>query len=307
MLYDCVGLGIVVYDELAVIDHFPKPNSKNRLRSLSGQGGGPVATAMATCARLGKTCAMISALGQDATGQYLNNELASFNVDTTHMLRKKKVATPRAFILVDQSTGERTVFLHQDPECRVDNLDPNAFPFKNCRILHLDGHYPEADLQAAKIAKQNGAYVSLDIGSNRRVWPELLELTDIAIVSKSYSDQHLVADEPLKSAEKLFNTGIKIAGVTCGIEGSYFFDDQGECYQPAFKVNTIDSTGAGDVFHGAALFGILEGFPMQKTALFASAAAALKCGHLGGKAGIPILQQITDFIAKRVDRSDFIQ
>lgn len=305
MRYDCVGLGIMVYDELALMDRFPRPNSKNRLNALAHQGGGPVATALATCAKLGKTCAMVSALGSDANGDFLCKELADFGVETRHILRLVDVATPKAVILVDQSTGERTVLLHQDKACTVNNLD-DSYPFDRCRVLHVDGHYPEADIFAAKIARQQGALVSLDIGSQRPVSSALLELTDIAIVSKTYSDHYLTANNACKSAEQLYKSGMKIAGVTCDLEGSYFYDSHGAYHQPAFRVQTVDSTGAGDVFHGAAVYAVLQGFSGPQMALFAGAAAALKCLQVGGKKGIPNVQQIKNFLLARGENSDFI-
>jgi sulfofructose kinase len=305
--YDCVGQGIIVFDELAVLENFPLPNSKNTLRAYFQQGGGPVPTALATLAKLGKTSALVTVVGQDHQGRFLCRELKQFGIETSFIKHMNSLATPRAIILVDQSTGERTVLLERDPACTIeDRIEEKQHPFDCCRILHLDGHFPKVDIQAAQIAKEHGALISMDIGSDRYISPALLELVDIAIVSEAYSQHYLVADNPVKSVEKLSKAGVALAGVTCGTMGSYFCNGKELVRQPAFKVTTIDSTGAGDVFHGAALFGVLQGFTIGQIALFASAAAALKCRQIGGKTGIPNLEQIKLFLTQTGSNADFI-
>jgi sulfofructose kinase len=294
-VFDCIGLGLTVLDQLAAMARFPEPNSKNVLSSLTLQGGGPVPTALTMLARLGKTCSMVTALGDDTDGQFLQQDLCSLHVDTS-FIKTAACRTPRAFILLDQSSGERTVLLDRDPLCHIAVEDIQQHPYNTCRLLHIDGHYPEAQLSAAHIARQAGGAVSIDLGSNRKVDPALLSECDIIVVSEVFVTGQLGVQDPKSGLEKLFRGKTKWVGITCGIKGSYFFDGNQHIYQPAFFIKTVDSTGAGDVFHGAVLYAVLQGFTLTEAALFASAAAAIKCQTIGRKQGMADLSQIKQFL-----------
>lgn len=285
-------------DQLAAIEKFPNPNSKNVLSSLMLQGGGPVATAITMLAKLGKSCSMVTALGDDVDGQWLQNDLRSLLVDTSFIVTKT-CRTPRAFILLDQSNGERTVFLDRDPLCRMDIEDVRPLPYNRCRLLHIDGHYPEAQLQAARIVHESGGMVSIDLGSNRPVSPALLAECDIIVVSEAFAVGQLNASDAKAGLQKLYQHRAKWVGITYGTKGSHFFDGSRYVYQPAFTVKTIDSTGAGDVFHGAILYALLENFSLADAAVFASAAAAIKCQAVGRRQGMADIEQIKEFLNQR--------
>ena len=294
--FDCVGLGIIAYDHLLTMPTFPQSNSKNKVRSYAQQGGGPVPTALSVLGAWGKQTALITKVGNDAAAQALEHELAQFHVDTSGWVRSDSISTPQSFVIIDARNGDRTVLLSRPPET---DLTPDELPLeliKNCKILHLDAH-EAASLEAAKVAKTQNVLVSVDIGSDRPLPHGLFEYVDIAIVSESFARAQLEKN-PLKSCEKLLHFGAKFAAVTCGHRGSYCANSWEQFYQPAFQVKVVDTTGAGDVFHGAALFAILGNYSLQQTAMFASAAAALACTKVGGKAGIPTLVDIQKLMQK---------
>jgi sulfofructose kinase len=148
--------------------------------------------------------------------------------------------------------------------------------------------------------------VSIDVGSARRVPRDLWSWIDYAIVSEDYADAFLVPCDPQKSVQQLLDFGVAMGAVTCGSSGSYFADSESSCFQPALPVDVRDTTGAGDVFHGAALYGILCGYKIQEIALFASAAAALSCTKVGGKEGIPALSEIKGYLTYLNENNEFI-
>ena len=292
---------------MCLVDFYPAANTKNKIKRYDQQGGGPVPTALATLGKLGKSSLLISLVGEDRAGEYLIEELQRFFVDTQHIIKSNISPTSEAFIIVDERNGNRTVFLQQSGK-DVQIKDQIDFSIvKNCKMVHLDGHDVPLSLDIAKAARKYGVRVSIDIGSDRFVPQELLELTDVAIVSQSFADAQLIKDDPAASARKLVEYGIKCGAVTCGRNGSYFANIKEDHYFPAFKVNVIDSTGAGDVFHGAALFAILENFSIKDIAVWASAAAALKCGKMGGKIGIPNKHDIIQFLDKKGQDIQFIR
>ncbi len=306
-MFDCIGLGIISLDLLCKIDHYPAANSKNRVTTLQRQGGGPVPTALATMTRLGMSCALISKLGQDETAETLIRELELYHISTSWLTRAA-VETPLAIILCDQKEGGRTVFLHRTPdhdltEADIEGLYP-SWPLATA--LHLDGHENAAALLAARRAKEMGALVSLDIGSARPVAEELLHLTDLLIVSQDYFPALTSIEQAGDYCEILLKYNLKLAGITFGKMGCYLVGKDAHVYQPAFPVTTMDSTGAGDVFHGAALYGFLHHFSTPDLARFASACAAIKCSSMGGKTGIPGIPQIRSFLAERGEEISFL-
>jgi len=307
MEYDCVGVGMIALDHLILVDHYPETNSKNIARLVVKQGGGPVPTALAVLGKLGKKCAVITKTGIDAAEKVLKTELAEFHIDTTYIVSEAEIETPEAFIIIDEKSGDRTVILNRTKQTALAIKDLPDGLLQNCRLLHLDGHDQEANLYAAEKAKENGTAISIDIGSARKVDDALLDLSDYAIVSENYADEYLQRNNPAKSAAMLFNRGMTLAAVTCGEQGSYFASSDGVYHQSAFPVTVVDTTGAGDVFHGAALFGILENWAVPQIASFASAAASLACTKMGGKAGIPDLHEIDNFLMKRGIDSQFIK
>lgn len=264
-------------------------------------------TALAVLGKWGSSVALVSKLGDDESGRSLRAELRALHVDTDHLVIDPNIATPQAFILIEQENGHRTVLLSRRPNNDLLPADLQKNLFRNCKMLHLDGHESAADLHAARLAKTAGALISIDIGSKRPVAEELLALIDIAIVSESYAEVFLRAGEPEQSAKMLVEKGAQWAAVTCGVQGSYFATRQQSLHQPAFPVKTVDTTGAGDAFHGAALFGILRGWNLKQVAVVASAAAAMACTRIGGKSGIPAPKQLKQFLQQQDVSVDFIE
>lgn len=293
--FDCIGLGMIALDHLLTVKHYPAPNSKHKVESHVQQGGGPVPTALSVLGILGKRTALISKVGRDMAGQTLIDELSTLQVDTSAMIIAD-ISTPQSFIVIDSQTGERTVLLSRPAEAQVNAKELDVELIRQARCLHVDAHDVEATMRAVRVAKEQNVLVSVDIGSNRSLPPDFFEFVDIAIVSEDFANAQLEKNNSLKNAEKLVHWGATLAAVTCGANGSYVATATDAFFQPAFPVTPVDTTGAGDVFHGAALFAILEHYSVRQTAAFASAAAALACTRVGGKAGIPKFQDIQRFL-----------
>jgi len=307
MPFDCIGVGIIAFDHLIFLSKFPKPDSKTKTENYFRHIGGPVPVAMATLARLGKSTALIAKMGADANGLFLSQKLQEMNVSTELLLRSDQCQTAEAFCLIDKKNGSRTVLLHLDNKC---DIAPDELPLtelEKTRIMHIDGHDSEADIKAAKLAKVHRIKISIDMGSNRRIPKALLALIDYAVVSEEFANTQLVRNSPEKSVQRLLESGIQIAGVTCGPKGSFWGNENEILFQRAFRVNTINSTGAGDAYHGAFLYGILENFSMKNIALFSSAVAAFKCSAANEFNGIPSLKEIELFLEKNTVSTQFLK
>ncbi|MDZ7722044.1 MAG: PfkB family carbohydrate kinase [candidate division KSB1 bacterium] len=293
--YRCVGLGLIVVDHLLLTQHYPEPNTKNIVDHYVMQGGGPVPTALAVLGRLGIPGTFISTVGDDEMADFLQHELEQFHVDCSALERHPDRMTAESFVIIDQRNGDRTIFLNRNGSSISDLNEACINHIREAEILHIDGRDIDLCIETAQIARRHNTRVSIDIGSNRPIPEELLQWVDIAIVSETFSE-HQIEKSPLKSAKKLLDFGITTAAVTCGAQGSYWASREESFHQRAFPVPVVDTTGAGDVFHGASLYGIMNGYTLRKTAQFASAVSAIVCSHIGGKPGIPDLGQIEHFI-----------
>ncbi|PLY03624.1 MAG: carbohydrate kinase [Desulfuromonas sp.] len=290
--FDVVGLGQCSFDILGHCGQFPGVDQKTELDQLTHQGGGPVATALVALSRLGAGVAFCGRTGDDEYGDRIRQGLQAEGVDCTSLLVGQNATSQVAFIAVEE-TGCRNIFWHRgtaEPLSR-DELDPDLIG--SCRILHLDGLQHEASLAAAHLAREQGVVTVLDGGSVRDGTLELLPWIDHPVVSEKFSEQLLPGGSVQQKLERLLSFGAVAATVTLGAQGSWSCQREGKPFhQPAFTVDTVDTTGCGDVFHGAYIYGLLNGWELVRIARFSAAAAALKSRQLGGRSAIPNLNEL---------------
>ena len=301
-VYDVVGLGVSTVDLFMVVDEFPGRELVQRAHRSSLQGGGPVATAMVALSRLGCRTAMVDKLGDDWRGKLILEEFQREGVSTDYLALAKGHTSSIASVLVRKADAARTIVFSPGD---VAELSPSELPetaVPAARILHLNGRHPEACLAAARQARQHGVLVSFDGGAHRYQdqFRELIALTDIAIVARDFAYSFSGAEQLEHSASLLLDSGPKIVVITAGAEGSWVFDRRGDClHQPAFLLErTVDTTGAGDAYHGGFLCGILKGYSLGECARFAGAVAALNTRELGGRSALPSLDDALSFLAR---------
>jgi len=293
----CVGLGICALDYIFFVDKYPHLDDKIDSQYFSRQGGGPVPNALCTLSRFGIKSSFVGKCGRDHDGTAIIEELKIFGVDTSHLTCDPDSRSARAFIIVEKQTGKRTIILDRLESSAV---APDEIPkdlIQSAKYLLLDGRDQEAAQTAAMIAKKADVDVVLDAGSARSGLGDLLPHVDHLVCSEKFSAHFTQEEDPGRAALKFVWTGFKSVVITCGAKGSVGATPEGELFeQDAFKVEMIDTTGAGDIFHGAYIFGLLQGWEMQKNLEFSSAAAALKCSRIGGRHGIPELTDVYSFL-----------
>jgi len=292
---EIAGLGFCGLDYLCILPHIPFDEKVEIIQNLV-QGGGPSATAIVTAARLGAQTAFIGAVGNDSRGIEILRGLKNENVDTSHIQVKPGKESPIAFCWIEKESGKRSIAwtkgtsLPMDP----DQIDPEFI--KSLNILHLDGHNTEAAIKAARIAKENGIIVSLDAGTILPDISILVGLADICIASESFALKYTGESDVQKAAGKLFHSRSLVAAVTCGKNGVFAVTPNGVIQKNAFQVPVIDTTGAGDVFHGAFVYAYIQGWEMDRIIEFASATAAIKCMKFGGRTGISTASEVEQFL-----------
>lgn len=275
---------------------------KLEARQFSRQGGGPVPTALCALSRFGAKTAFIGKVGNDPEGKVVRAELERFEVDPSGLVLDSYSRTPRAFIWVDARDGARTVVLDRTEISELAASELNEKLLRSCRYLHLDGRESPVSIYAARIAREAGAEVVLDAGSLRENLNELLPLVDHLVASKNFAESFTGEAEPGAACLKLLEVGFLTVAITLGKQGCVGAVKGDFFQQDAFEVGVVDTTGAGDVFHGAYIHGLSKGWPMDQVLEFASAAAAIKCTRIGGRQGIPTVDEIVQFVEVKKGR-----
>ncbi len=299
--YDVVGLGLATLDILAQTPRLPNSNDCFPIAALEMQGGGPVATALVALARLGASCNYLGSLAADDTARQIIAELQRYGIDAGYCPQRDCGVSSASVILVEQSNGQRAILFQKSTSL---DLQPEEVPeevIKSARALHLDGFFTLAAIHAAQFARKNGVLVSFDGGAGELMWDELTELlplVDILVVAKKFALDTSGVQDILAAGTQLLKTyQNQQVVITDGEHGSWYWDRHTHFHQPAFPVDVVDTTGAGDTFHGAYLFAVLQpDWTPQYRLKFASAVAALKCKQLGGRKGIPTLAETLVFL-----------
>ncbi|MGB3253891.1 PfkB family carbohydrate kinase [Buttiauxella gaviniae] len=290
----CVG--IAVQDRIYSIKTLPAGGGKYQAQQYFETGGGPAATAAVAIARLGVEVDFIGRVGDDSCGNTLLSELNSFGVNTRYCRQYPQARSSQSAILVDQQ-GERIIINYPSPDLPMDAKWIESIDFSVYDMVLGDVRWHDGTLLAFTLAHQAGVATLLDADVTQQDITPLVALADHAVFSApglcrmtGISD----ACEGLKKAAKSTDGSVY---VTQGAEGTQWMDDERLCHLPAYSVNVIDTTGAGDVFHGALAAALAEKRPIDQSIRFANAVAAMKCTQPGGRAGIPNREQTESFLS----------
>jgi sulfofructose kinase len=290
--YDVVGVGECSVDQMCVVPRNPTPGEKLELVSLQMQGGGQIATAMVACARLGLNARYVGAVGDDAAGHYTIEELRSEAVDASEVRVVPGGRTRQAVVLVDASSGERTVLWHADPAVVLHPEDVSDDVVHSGHVLHLDGTMPDVALSSARCAKAAGIMVSVDLDAIVPGVEELVSLADLCVVPIAFAREFTGAAEPASACRRFAARCQGFVAITLGAEGALTNVGGAVVHVPAFPVPAVDTTGCGDVFHAAAIVATLRGLPPREILRFANAAAALAARGLGARASCPTVPEV---------------
>ena len=314
---DIVGIGASTLDRFIVVDHFPTGREVQQAISSTTDGGGPVATALATAGKYGSRTVMIDRIGDDMVGRYILEDFHKYNVNTEGIQVDVDAKSGTATILVKQKTGERAVFFERSTASDPEFLDNYQGLIENASIVHINGRHRHLMRTAIDIARQSGTIISLDGGAQRYDddMRPITELSHVVIVARDYAEKYTGSTNLEEACCIIHDRGALIAGVTDGANGSYFVWPDGTAYrcQPFPQASVVDTTGAGDSFHGAflsklavsirqenALYGefikpidILQSLDhkqLESAAIFASAVSALNTQGIGGRSALPSLK-----------------
>jgi sulfofructose kinase len=296
---DVVGLGLNATDTVILVRDFPALGGKERVTALSRQAGGQIATALVTCQRLGLKTRYIGKVGDDDAGQFQFESLRNEGVGMSHVRVAPETPNQFGHIIVDQATGERTVFWDRDSRLAVTPNELSREAIETSRSLHLDGCDVEACVCAAQWAREAGIPVVADLDTVYKQVEKLFPYIDYLLASANFLPSATGQDDPFLVLEYMAREyQIRVPGMTLGRDGALVYSEGRFIYSPGFVVETVDTTGAGDVFHGAFVFGLLRGWPLTRVLDFSNAMAALNCMALGARGGIRTEGDATDLMLK---------
>jgi ribokinase len=305
--FDAVTVGYTATDYLGIIPHFPEEDLKLELERFEVQGGGPAATAAVTMSRLGLRTAFIGKTGDDDLGIFMRHELEKEDIDISAMKIEEGATSQFAFIMVDRESAARTILWTRGTLSPLQPTELDLDLISSCRGLLIDTLEVEAAAEAARIAREAGVRVVIDAGTLRDGVTDILPFCDFIVASETFARQ-IGEDRGVKHAlERMMEYGPEAAVVTLGAKGCVSLSSDGLIESKGFEVEAVDTTGAGDVFHGAFLYAVLNGWDIRRCCVFSNAVAAMKCRKLGGRQGIPDINEVNEFLSKISPNLDFGQ
>ena len=280
-----LGIGTAACDYMALSPFYPEVDNKVKLCSLDIQGGGPVGTALTVLSKLGLNTKFAGVLGDDDFGKFILKTLNKNKVDTEYTQIKSAIRSPFAFCVALKNSGHRTVF-----SIKGDKMEPDFSEntvdeiISQTNFIHVDGSVPETSLKFLK--KAAGKIPSMiDIGALKPGIIELMEKCDYKIASYQFMKEYYKNNYDFHGfLKKIFTENTQLSGVTLGKNGSIFYDGHDFFETPAvYNPHVVDTTGCGDIFHGAFIYGLLQNWDYRKCAEFASAVSSVKVSSLGGQ------------------------
>lgn len=302
--FDIAGVGLNATDTLLLVPHFPAYAGKVPFTAEILSPGGQVATALAACAKLGLHAKYIGTVGDDERGRIQLASLFEAGVNADDVEVRRNCANQSAYIIIDQSTGERTI-LWSRPEClRLDPASITPEKIVCARLLHIDGHDTAGVEKAARIAREHEIPVSVDVDTIYPGFDRVLGLVDYLVASAEFPERWTGERDPFRALEKIQGEyKMRVAAMTLGAHGALALAEGRFIYSPAFIVNSVDTTGAGDVFHGAFCYSVLAGMPLLDTLEFSNAMAALNCTQLGARGGLATAEEARALMRRAGRRS----
>jgi sugar/nucleoside kinase (ribokinase family) len=305
--FDAVGFGITTLDYVCLVDRISTYNKQANISDVKFLGGGIVSTALVTIQRLGGNTAMYTVLGNDYIAKEISKELKQEGIDCSFIDYENDVLSTFSFIQVNKKSGKRAISYYSGSGSLLKFSNKVKNIIKKGKILLLDGMSPKENLKAAIFAHENNVKVMLDAHIVLKGTKELLSNVDYLITSESFLFEYTKnknIESGLKELYRNYNPDILVT--TLGKKGSVALVNNKLISSEIFSVKVKDTTGCGDVYHGAFLYGLLKKWDLKDIMVFATAVSSIKCMYYGGRIGIPDFKKTINFLNDfGVDTAEF--
>ena len=295
-----VGIGANVYDTLITLPTYPNEDTKMRANSVKISGGGPCATGLVAAAKLGTSAAFLGTVTDDAASGFLVKDFEKYGVATDYIDEKVGYNAFSSYIWLCEDSVSRTCVFDKGNIPPLVLSEEQKKAIVDAEVLMVDGNELSASVEGALTARENGTKVLYDAGGLYEGIERLLSLTDILIPSEEFALGHTGEKTAEDAAKVLFEKySPDVVVITQGKKGGLMYDGNEIHKYPAFLGDAVDSNGSGDVFHGAFAFAITEKMEYNKACIFSSAVSALKCTKIGAREGVPLYNEVMDFLKER--------
>ena len=301
---EIICIGNTSYDITAYIDGYPQENIKYMSHDFNECAGGPAANASCLIAKWGEKSALVSLTGNDIYARTTEEALRKQGVDTSNLIMDPEVESAISIITVNKQNGSRTLINRN----KLDQIkDPSSIHLEKYKpsVLLFDGYELDISVKAMEIFPEAASV--LDAGSLRKATKLLAQKVDYLVCSEKFTcsftgikNLHSRGnyEEAYKELEKLCPNNIII---TIGEKGMIYKKNNRITVMPSFSVTAVDTTGAGDIFHGAFAYGLLKKMSIEDILKLSSAAAALSVCRTGGMTSIPELEEVKEFLELKRD------
>ncbi len=295
-MVDLVGVGLNATDTLIPLAAYPERGSKVEYANATVMPGGQAASTVVACQTWGLDTRYVGKIGDDDAGRLHRREFARAGVDA-RLTEVPNAASPQSLILVDGG-GERTVLCRRDERLLLQPENIDREWIVRARALHVDGYETAAATVATQWAREAGIAVIADLDEIYAGVGELIRNVDYLIVSRDFPGR-LTGEKDLQQALRSIqgHYGCRLAAATLGQDGVIAWDGERFHLRPAYCVNVVDTTGAGDVFHAGFIYALLQEWSLERQLDFACAAAALNCTAKGARGGIREVEHVHGLMA----------
>src|SRR3989344_3989912 len=282
-MFDVTGIGTSCVDLIGIVNHMPKENTKKDITSFRQFVGSPVVNALLILANLGCKTSIISTIGNDNYGHFIKQTLTKNNINV-YNLKEVDSESRVHFVVVAKKTQSRTIFKKKNHLKVLDELTPfHKFTIEKSKILILDRYIDDERLKAVQWAKKHKVKIAFDPSDKFTDFTsKMIQLADIFIAPLGFINYLKNKSNPEAALKELWSMNKKIVVLTMGPKGSMGTDGKSIVCEPRnFKLKIIDTNGAGDVYYGAFVYGVLRNWSLKRNLSFANKIAALKCSILG--------------------------
>ena len=290
------AIGISLIDHIITVDGFHGSEGTFHFDDYTTDGGGMAATAMCAVGRLGGNARLFSRVGDDINGKYLLDNLSAFGVDASAIVIMPGTPTVSSMVLVDRRTGEKQFYAPWVKAAFVEPVPLDVSLLEGCDALLVDGHWMEAAVTGASWAREHGVPVVADFKRAYSGIERLFPLLDYCILPRFFAEEltGCTHDSELLDALMELQPGLPV--ITEGAHGGFYWDGSRIYRYRSFPVECVDSTGAGDAFHGAFCHFLARGASLPRCLELASAMGAMNCRAIGGRAGLPNSAELAEFL-----------
>ena len=280
-------IGHATYDVVIPVDNYPVENTKNRVDNITYCGGGPSSNAAYLLGKWGIDTYFCGSVGDDYPARVIESELKRVNVNLDYLIKDKNIKTTKSYIIVNKTNASRTTLSMKSKNKDINDIDINFKP----DIILVDGH--EAELAKKIIHDNKDSIVVIDAGRCNKEVIELCNLSDYIVCSKSFALDYTGTNDINLMLEKLNNDFNGKIVITLEDKGCIYYDNGIKTIK-SIPVKAVDTTGAGDIFHGAFVYGLVNNWDMYKILTFASVASGLSVTRLTGRKSVFPLNIVED-------------